>query len=186
MTFGLVTPFSHHSDQHDLVPLKAASQSVKLTPAADALRKRKAAVARLLRRVGAVARPAPVTPPSTICSPPQPVSQLGSSSPKKPPSKAAKRSATGPNTPGKAHEANAQEDGNGKEKEKEKEKESPKKSKRKKKKKKKATLANEGNPHHIDKCECPYSLPYHLSMALRLSESTHLSTKPIPQLSQSQ
>lgn len=31
----------------------------------------------------------------------------------------------------------------------------PKKGKKKKKKKKKATLANEGNPHHIDKCEFP-------------------------------
>lgn len=115
----------------------------ELTAAADALRKRKAAVSRLLRRVGAVARPTPVTPPATA-SPPQ---SARPESPKKSPPKTPKKSPSTPTSnPGKGGKADGEDE------EKEQGLGSPKKGKKKKKKKKKATLANEGNPHHIDKC----------------------------------
>lgn len=110
-----------------------------LTPAADALRQRKAAVARLLRRVGAVARPTP---------PPVSTPQSRPDSPKRTPKAPKAGTPSAASSPGKPAAAPAEDE----------EKDpsaSPKKGKKKKKKKKKATLANEGNPHHIDKCESP-------------------------------
>lgn len=136
----------------------------ELTPAADALRKRKAAVSRLLRRVGAVARPTPVTPPATA-SPPQ---SARPESPKKSHPKTPKKSPSTPTSnPGKSGKAEGEDE--------EKEQGSPKKGKKKKKKKKKATLANEGNPHHIDKCRSTSALS---ELALRQTRADN--RPPVP------